>query len=309
MIEEPESNEETQHRSIRWNDERLDEILDSMRSRRLAGSTGLEDLDELLDGGLYPEVYVLGAEPGTGKTTLALQIADRLAQFSDRRVLFFSQEMSTGQIVSKSISNMASKVCGNAIYARSVQDPKRLNKELLADCKKAIESYRKEVAPYIVTIDGHVTVKDIQQHIDKALNDERNTSGFAPVVFVDYLQIMRPKNEHSNRTDAQLHSENMRGLIDLSITYNTTFFVISSENRSQRGSNNLTAYAGSSEIEYGASVAIFMTVDGETDEEREENLAKDVRPVTLSIVKNRNGRLGKVSLYFNAPENKFITHV
>ncbi len=300
--------EEEQPRSMLWNDERLDDILSDMRSHRLVGPTGLTNLDELLDGGLYPEVYVLGAEPGTGKTTLALQIADRLAQFGDRRVLFFSQEMSVGQVVSKSISAVASRVCGNPIYVRSIQNPKRLDKELLADCQKAIEHYRVEVAPFIATIDGHVNVADIRERIEEVLDDERNDSGFAPIVFVDYLQIMKPKNEDGNRTDTQLYGESMRGLIDLSIRYKTPVFIIASKNRANRNSKNLEAFAGSSFIEYGASVAMLMSVDGD-EEEKAANLKQPVRPVTLSVIKNRNGRLGDVQLYFNAPENKFIEAV
>lgn len=56
-------------------------------------STGFVALDEILGGGFNPEkVIVLAARPGTGKTTLLLQIGDILSSRGSK-TLFFSGEM------------------------------------------------------------------------------------------------------------------------------------------------------------------------------------------------------------------------
>lgn len=65
--------------------------------------TGYMALDELLGGGLLNSgLYLLAARPGMGKTTLALNIADRVAQVDP--VLFVSLEMDTEQLSAKRIS-------------------------------------------------------------------------------------------------------------------------------------------------------------------------------------------------------------
>ena len=61
-------------------------------------STGVGELDRLLGGGIVPGgLYLLGGEPGIGKSTLLLQVAGRLAA-AGRRVLYLAGEESPGQI-------------------------------------------------------------------------------------------------------------------------------------------------------------------------------------------------------------------
>ena len=61
-------------------------------------STGAAELDRLLGGGVVPGgLYLLGGEPGIGKSTLLLQVAARLAA-AGRRVLYLAGEESPGQI-------------------------------------------------------------------------------------------------------------------------------------------------------------------------------------------------------------------
>ena len=58
-----------------------------------AVSTGFAPVDRLLSGGMLRScVYILAARPGMGKTTLALQVADHIAETG--AVLFVSLEMS-----------------------------------------------------------------------------------------------------------------------------------------------------------------------------------------------------------------------
>ncbi len=61
-------------------------------------STGIDELDRVLGGGVVPgSVTLLAGDPGVGKSTLLLKVAHRWAQ-SGRRVLYISGEESAGQI-------------------------------------------------------------------------------------------------------------------------------------------------------------------------------------------------------------------
>lgn len=70
--------------------------LDSSDSPRIA--TGNAEFDRVLGGGLVPGgLILLGGEPGIGKSTLVLQVADGLAH-SGRKVLYLAGEESPQQI-------------------------------------------------------------------------------------------------------------------------------------------------------------------------------------------------------------------
>ena len=61
-------------------------------------STGIDELDRVLGGGVVPgSVTLLAGDPGVGKSTLLLMVAHRWAQ-SGKRVLYISGEESAGQI-------------------------------------------------------------------------------------------------------------------------------------------------------------------------------------------------------------------
>ena len=61
-------------------------------------SSQMGELDRVLGGGFVPgEVLLLGGEPGVGKSTLLLQVAQKMLE-SDKRVVYLAGEESPGQI-------------------------------------------------------------------------------------------------------------------------------------------------------------------------------------------------------------------
>ena len=77
-------------------------------------STGFKNLDDALGcGGLRDgRLYAIGAISSLGKTTFALNIADNIAS-SGKDVVIFSLEMSTKELVSKSLSKIMLKIDNN----------------------------------------------------------------------------------------------------------------------------------------------------------------------------------------------------
>lgn len=286
---------------IKWNSERMDEILGDFGRMKPVGSTGIPSLDEILGGGLYPEVYVLAAEPGAGKTTLALQVADYVAQFGNRKVVFVTMEMSAPYMVAKSLSRLSAVRCKEPL---AVRDFMRMGAEpdKLAVFGEVADIYREEIAGGIAAVDEKVTVRAIAELYE----DGFGGCELPPVLMVDYLQIMPPEEGREAAADYLKHAANMRGLCEIAKRHRVPVIVISSKNRAKRDSKSLDALSGSSGIEYDAYVVMYLSLDGENEKETKENAEKEARAVTLSVVKNRFWRLGDVGLVFKASESRFI---
>lgn len=70
--------------------------VESAETSRIA--SGMDELDRLMGGGIVPGgLYLVGGEPGVGKSTLLLQVAGHLAG-EGRRVLYLAGEESPAQI-------------------------------------------------------------------------------------------------------------------------------------------------------------------------------------------------------------------
>lgn len=70
-------------------------------------STGLDTLDELLGGGLRPKgMVVVAGRPGSGKTTLGMQIAQHVATKGRGVGLVFSYEMPFEELVQRSLASV-----------------------------------------------------------------------------------------------------------------------------------------------------------------------------------------------------------
>ena len=87
--------------------DRLD-LLNSPDSDQYKGvPTGIKELDDAITGLNRSDLILLAARPGMGKTSFALNIARHAAVKADKRVAFFSLEMTKEQLVSRLLSTEA----------------------------------------------------------------------------------------------------------------------------------------------------------------------------------------------------------
>ncbi len=76
-------------------------IIDNIQTKKERLLTKISELDMVLGGGFMPDsLTLLVGDPGIGKSTLTLQICDRMA-VSNKKVLYVSGEESIGQISSR----------------------------------------------------------------------------------------------------------------------------------------------------------------------------------------------------------------
>lgn len=269
--------------------------------------TGFSKLDQLLDGGLYEGLYLVGAISSLGKTTLILQIGDQIAQ-QGTDVLIFSLEMARTELMSKSISRHTllevmedpNGSIKNAKTNRGITDGARYKKysqEEIALINKAILSYQ-EYADHLFIHEG---IGDIgTDYIRETIRKHQQFTGKTPVIIVDYVQILAPSDVRA--TDKQNMDKAVLELKRISRDFKTPVIGISSFNRSNyKEEVNMTAYKESGALEYGADILIGLQLKGAGKKEfdADEAKAKDPREIELKILKNRNGKISKDPLQYN----------
>jgi DNA repair protein RadA/Sms len=117
------------------------EEIDSAPEPRL--TSGLPEFDRTLGGGLVPgSVVLIGGDPGIGKSTLVLQVLDKLAA-KGRRVLYLSGEESPQQIKLRA-------------QRLSVKSPDLFI--LSATCVEEIIDEIKRLSPEVIAVDSIQTI-------------------------------------------------------------------------------------------------------------------------------------------------------
>lgn len=290
------------------------------RARTSSISTGFPQVDDALGGGIYEGLYVLGAVSSLGKTTLALQIADQIAQ-GGTDVLFFSLEMQREELIAKSVSRLTYDLCKgkteNAKTTRGLTDPLRQSRYSETEwglVSAAIERYEQYGAR--IWIDeglGTIGAAQIEQRIEEHI---QKRGGKKPIVFIDYLQILASPDLHM--TDKQATDKNVFDLKRISRKYKLPIFAISSLNRGNyEQSMNMAAFKESGAIEYSSDVLLGIQPDGMQDgtgdriatanrQTMKETKLADTRSIELVILKNRHGAANaSVSMAYIPAFNRF----
>ncbi len=263
-------------------------------------STGFYNLDNILDGGLYEGLYILGAISSLGKTTLALQLADNLAK-TGQDVLIFSLEMARSELIAKSISRLTYLLADNKADAKTTRGItagaryagySKIEKALI---NKAIGQY-KDYAQHIYIHEGIGNIG--AEKVKEVVRQHIAITGSKPVVILDYIQILAPYDMRS--TDKQNTDKAVLELKRLSRDFKITVLGISSFNRDSykaggginQGKVSMTDYKESGALEYSADVLLgleFASAGSKEYDERTEK-KKDPRQIRLVVLKNRNGK-------------------
>ena len=280
--------------------------------------TGFDTLDAKLDGGLFAGLYIIGAISSLGKTTFTLQMADQIAE-QGNDVLFFSLEMSKKELMAKSISRYTYKIMRNTKengthIARTTKEiiNNRTYKHYTPKQKKVIQDaigqYSLQASNlYIYEGDYSKGVRMTVEHIENIVANHIERTGNAPVVFVDYLQILAPTKDRG--TDKQNTDDAVNRLKGISREYDIPVFAISSFNRENyMNPVSMTSFKESGAVEYSSDVLMGLqyagmeNVSGEKEGARMDRITKlkkdnefksnqgEAVQMELCVLKNRTGR-------------------
>jgi replicative DNA helicase len=251
-------------------------------------STGFADLDAVT-AGLHPgNLVVIGGRPGMGKTDLALNMATYVA-LKGRQVLFFSLEMSEGELTNRILSAQAS-VAGQALRTAQID---------AAGWRRLAEaSTRLETSSLKIDDSGSLTLAQLRNR--SRLHKSKH--GLALVV-VDYLQLMQGRSDAATRE--QEVSDLSRSLKVLAKELGVPIIALSQLNRSvelrKPQKPKLADLRESGGIEQDADVVMMLYREDYYDENTERKGLADVL-----IEKQRNGPLTELPLIYQGKLSRFL---
>ncbi len=255
-------------------------------------STGLSDLDSYTDGLQASDLILLAARPGMGKTALAMNIVQHVALELNKKVLMFSLEMSTTQLVTRLLSSIS------ALDSQKIKRGDLSSGEL-----RRLTEQASRVAKSQLLIDDTSSIS-ISQLRTRARREHKK--GQLSLIVVDYLQLMRGSS-NSERREREL-AEISAGLKALAKELDVPVIALSQLNRALEGRQdkrpNNSDLRESGALEQDADIILFVYRECVYNEEASPKIAE------LIVSKHRNGPLGSMLLEFNGSLTKFsdLTH-
>ena len=280
----------------------FDELLQDISKRREAVRvhgkavpgipTGIPKLDRLL-GGLQTGLHLLGAEPGVGKTSLALQLAARTAA-DGTPALFVSYEESLPRLALKVLCSAADLEAKK--YLDGWGDAE--------DLRQAAGKHGHDLAR-LYLLEG--TVKLTVAHVKaKALQIMATHGAERCLIALDYVQ--KAAALRRDAPDYRLAVNNLVAeLRELGLRLDSPVLVIAALNRQSMADQNgerkrgpsMNALRESSDLEYSADSLTFLW---ETNPDRR---GETVREVKATLRKNRFGDTGEAVLIFRPALGRF----
>lgn len=272
---------------------------DEVKKRRQGAPTGLGELDTAIGGGLQPgKLIVLLGAPGSGKTTLANQIAEHIAS-AGRPVFYMTSEDTPGMLLAKTLARVY-----NLPYNAVLGGYKAFESEISA----ALEQVRQRISAQRLAYlhdTGGLSLEQIQErasvHFKRYAEVEKGGPG---VLVIDYLQRLARSLRRIGGRAEELRAavtdltEQLRAV---ALELDCTVLALSSQNRGGYGNGNALASAKESgDVEYTADVILALAAPEKTQTGSEH------KPMNLTLVKNRLGESDKtLSLDFYTTRQQF----
>lgn len=275
---------------------------DRIAEQRHAASTGLGGLDAALSGGLQTKrLFVILGGPGSGKTTLVNQIAERVAE-SGRPVVYLTTEDPMSTLLAKTIARLGRIDYGAVLQGRASEQ------QAINDVLR--ELVQRKSAERLLYIEGSGALLDevftlARQHFARFADEAQG--GGAGILIVDYLQrvaraqlsLLRAGGTRDLRETVTSLTEQFR---DLARDLNCTVLAVASQNRASgyANTNAMTSAKESGDVEYTADVLMSLAKD---EQRKEVPLFCEAR--SLLLAKNRLGSQTTIHLDWRPDRQQF----
>ncbi|MBE6632865.1 MAG: replicative DNA helicase [Ruminococcaceae bacterium] len=252
--------------------------------------TGFSALDRVLAGMGKSDLVLVGARPGMGKTSFALNIATNVAKQTGKAVCIFSLEMSAEQLVNRVL---ASEALVNSYALRTG--------ELTSEDWEHLAVASGELSGCDILIDdtSGMTVTAMKAKLRRVQN--------LGMVVIDYLGLMTGDKHTDNRV--QEVSEISRSLKIMAKELMVPVVCCAQLSRGPESRTDkkpmLSDLRDSGAIEQDADTVIFLYRSEyyKTGESTDQNTSI----AEIIIAKNRHGSTGTVQMGWNGQFTKFLT--
>jgi replicative DNA helicase len=273
--------------------EGLEELIQRIRDTLKTGTpmtgllTGYRDIDDRLLGFWPGQVILVAARPSQGKSTLALNIAENVAD-QNKVALFGSLEMARAELQIKSISR-AGRIDGRRLQTGLVSDEEK------GRMKGAIEDVRRRESHLFVEDSGSITVQQLAATASRMLRQ-----GGLDLIVVDYIQLMSATGD--NRTEEV--GRISRGLKRLAMRLGVPILALSQMSRAIESRTDkrptLSDLRESGALEQDADVVLFLH-----DESQYDSAKVPDGSIELIIAKNRRGPCDSFHMLYTKKYNRF----
>ena len=267
--------------------------LDLLARDKNAGAgtpTGFSGLDRTIVGLGEGDLVLIGARPGMGKTSFAMNIATNIAKITKKNVCVFSLEMSAEQLASRMLSSEA-LVDSYAIRSG----------DLTTEQYKKLADAAADLSESDILIDDTtgITVTRMKAKLRRVKN--------LGLVVVDYLQLMQGERKNSDNRVLEV-GDISRGLKILAKELKIPVICCAQLSRGPESRTDkrpmLSDLRDSGAIEQDADIVMFLY----RDEYYKEPGAGEQSIAECIVAKNRHGSTGTVKLGWIGQFTKFITH-
>ncbi|MBO5207170.1 MAG: replicative DNA helicase [Clostridia bacterium] len=260
--------------------------------------TGFSALDRMLVQMGKGDFVIVGARPGMGKTSFALNIATNVAKNSGKAVCIFSLEMSAEQLVTRIISSEA------LVDSHSLRTG-----ELRPEDWDNIADVISQLSGCDIYIDdtSAITAAEMKSKLRRVNN--------LGLVVIDYIGLMQTSGNSDNR--AQQVGEISRNLKIMAKDFGIPIVCCAQLNRgteSRPGAGKRPTLADlrdSGSIEQDADIVLFLyrdeyykDISGAQDDSASADSANTAEVI---VAKNRHGSVGNVKMGWIGQFTKFRT--
>ncbi len=256
---------------------------------------GISELDKTITGLNKSDLIILGARPGMGKTSFALNIARNVAVNAGKTVCFFSLEMSRDQLAQRLLSSEA------AIKSEKLRtgelEPEEWTRLLQAgDNLAKAEIYFDE--------SSNITVPEMMAKLRRMKKRD--------LVIIDYLGLMHSPRHSDNRV--QEISEITRSLKIMAKELKVPVIACAQLSRATetKGKSHkpmLADLRDSGSIEQDADIVLFLYRESYYDSEKAPDEDKSDQTKSMCLVaKNRHGEANKeIQLHWDGEHTRFTS--
>ena len=293
------------NRDVRSSEQSLEEIMGNLyeelgaaaadSDRVLGVSTGFPKIDECLLGLRPGQMVVIGARPGVGKTSFALNLMVNAA-YAGASVAMFSLEMSKVEIAQRLLAANA-RVGLHDIRAAKILDEQW----------PQILQATNELSQLDVVIDDTpgTTVTEIRAKARRILHGKP-----LGLIIIDYLQLISPPaGQRRSDSRATEVSEMSRGIKIMAKDLGVPVVALSQLNRTVENRTGkrpqLSDLRESGSIEQDADIVALLDRSMNEDEAAREDRPA-LNETTFIIAKNRSGALADIPLTFLPGSTKFV---